>query len=116
MFVQFYRSCLVIGAALLLAGCNATPPTASAPTPDSYGTSHVTVNGFTLPDGAGCSGAVARYQAVMDNDYTTGNVNQTVYKTIVGEIDHARAACAAGRDGEATSLIAASKSRHGYPN
>eukprot|EP01037_Dinobryon_pediforme_P012262 gene12262-12349_t len=73
MFVRFYRSCSIVGAALLLTACNATPPTASAPAPDSYGTSHVTVSGFALPDGTGCSGAVARYQAVMDNDYTTGN-------------------------------------------
>jgi hypothetical protein len=109
---------VLVALSLGLAACNSTPPTASAPTPEptGYAVNRVTDPGFKLPEGTGCSGAVARYQAVMDNDYATGNVNQSVYHTISGEIASARSACAAGRDGEAQSLIAASKSRHGYPN
>ncbi len=89
---------LACAAALLaLASCNSTPA------------------GFKLPEGAGCSGAIARYRAVVANDRDTGNVNDKVYQQIEGEIAGASTACAAGRDGEAMSLVAASKSRHGYP-
>lgn len=104
-------------ALLLLAGCNA-PETASAPapTPAGYAVRHVAPEGYKLPEGAGCTGAVARYQAVMDNDYATGNVGQGVFKTISDEISAARSVCASGNDGQAQSMIAASKTRHGYPN
>ena len=51
----------------------------------------------------------------MDNDLETGHVNKSVYAQINGEIEGARAACSAGRDGEANGLLAASKRRHGYP-
>jgi hypothetical protein len=69
----------------------------------------------SLPDGAGCSGAVARYRAIMDNDLAMGHVNQGVYTTIQNEIGEAAAACAAGQDARASSLVHASKARHGYP-
>ena len=106
-----------LAALLALASCNSTPaPQAVATAPQAQRTvSPITPSGFKLPEGAGCSGAIARYRAVIANDRDTGNVNEKVYQQIEGEISGASAACAAGRDGEAMSLIAASKSRHGYP-
>ena len=105
-------------ALLALASCNSTPAPqaiATQPAPQQRVVSPITPQGFKLPEGAGCSGAIARYRAVVANDHDTGNVNDSVYKQIEGEISGASAACAAGKDGEAMSLIAASKSRHGYP-
>lgn len=104
--------------AMALGSRNSTPAPqaiASQSAPQSRAVSPITPQGFKLPEGAGCSGAIARYRAVVANDRDTGNVNDSVYKQIEGEISGASAACAAGRDGEAMSLIAASKSRHGYP-
>ena len=74
-----------------------------------------TPNNFRLPEGAGCSGDIARWQAVQANDYASGNVNLRVYNQIQNEIARAAEACSAGRDGEARKLVASSKSRHGYP-
>lgn len=76
---------------------------------------YITPSDFKLPQGAGCSGDVARFQAVQDNDLRMGHVNPSVYQQIKSEIAAAAAACSAGRDGEASSMIRASKSRHGYP-
>lgn len=68
-----------------------------------------------MPEGAGCSGAIARYSAVMDNDHATHHVNQSVYDQIQSEISEAASACSSGQDARAMSLIRASKARHGYP-
>ena len=102
-------------ALLALASCNSTPAPQAIATAPQRAVSPITPQGFRLPEGAGCSGAIARYRAVIANDRDTGNVNESVYKQIEGEISGASAACAAGRDGEAMSLVSASKSRHGYP-
>ena len=99
-------------AALVLAGCNSAGP-ARAPAPGLI--SPVTAPGFLLPDGPGCKGAIARYRAIIDNDREHGHIGAGVYNTIQGEIDGAVRACSAGRDGEAASLLKASKARHGYP-
>jgi hypothetical protein len=63
---------------------------------------------------AGCNELLARYQAVVGSDHRTGNVNESVYVEIERELSRASAACAAGREGEAMSLIHASEVRHGY--
>lgn len=100
-----------VAAVLALAGCNGarTAPEANvAPQAATRGDSQ-------LPEGSGCSGAIARYRSVMENDHATGHVNQSVYDQIQREIAEAGSACSAGRDGRATSLIQASKARHGYP-
>ncbi|MCB1534898.1 MAG: hypothetical protein KDJ44_09275 [Rhodoblastus sp.] len=105
-------------ALLSLASCNSSPQpqaVATAPAPQQRVVSPLTPQGFKLPEGAGCSGAIARYRAVIANDHQTGNVGESVYRQIEGEISGASAACAAGKDGEAMRLLAASKSRHGYP-
>ncbi len=107
------RLALPLACALALAGCNQSAPTAAAPPPGPV--SPVTPAGFALPQGAGCSGDIARYRAIQDNDLKTGHVNAKVYETIRGEIAQAESACAAGRDAEARGLIAASRKRHGYP-
>ncbi len=83
--------------------------------PRGYGIQRYTPKDFHLPEGAGCSGAVARWQAVQANDYASGNVNLKIYGQIQDEIARAAAACAAGREAEAEKLVASSRSRHGYP-
>lgn len=107
------RLSLPLLCALAAAGCNPGAPTAAAPPPGPV--SPVTPAGFALPQGAGCSGDIARFRAIQDNDLKTGHVNKTVYDRIQGEIAQAESACAAGRDAEARNLIAASRKRHGYP-
>jgi hypothetical protein len=96
-------------AAIAVAGCNQT----SAPAP-STAFAAVTPPTTQLPAGAGCTGEIGRYQAVMENDRQSGNVNGGVYARVVAEIDRASAACAAGHDAEAVRMIAATKSRYGY--
>jgi hypothetical protein len=101
-------------AALTLAGCNASgpPPSAAAPTPGSL---VVAPSDFKMPEGSGCAGEIARYRAVQDDDLAMGQIAQSVYDQIHGEIAAAAQACSAGRDGEARAMIMASRKRHGYP-
>jgi len=108
---------LALGATVLLAGCNSTQPqaTVTASAPPAYSGSNITPSNFRMPEGSGCAGDVARWQAVQDNDLTTGNVNQSVYNQIKADIDRASAACQAGRSAEASSIVRASRARHGYP-
>jgi hypothetical protein len=102
------RSLWLVGAvALPLAGCNQTAPQASS-------VAGVTPSSFRMPDGTGCKGEVDRYRAVMDNDLAMGHVNQSVHSRVAREIEVAAAACAGGRDAEATRMINATKSRYGY--
>ncbi|WP_407658518.1 hypothetical protein [Methylobacterium planeticum] len=68
-----------------------------------------------LPQGAGCGPAIARTQAVVDSDVATGNLNQPVGARFGADLARAASACAAGREGEALHLLAAAKSRYGYP-
>lgn len=104
--------------AIALSACNSAqrpqivPPGPSmgpvAPLPDTAG-------GYPTPSVSGCGGAVARYQAVVDNDLRMGHVNKSVHAQIQNEISEANGACSSGQDARAVSLIRASKSRHGYP-
>jgi hypothetical protein len=92
--------------AAALAGCNRTsaaPPAAAAPAV------------ATAAGGAGCSGEIARFQAVLKSDVETGNVNRKVYDRAEPQLNRASAACAAGRDGEANSILASTKRQFGYP-
>jgi len=97
--------------ALGLAACNQT---ASAPTAPTGAAPGVTAASFQLPSGAGCSGEAARFRAVMDNDLATGHVARSVHARVVGEIDSAASACAAGREAEAVRALEATKARYGY--
>lgn len=70
---------------LWLAACNQDAPAPAAQaavTPSGYATQSFTPQSFTLPGGAGCDGDVARFRAVMSNDYQTGNVKLSVYRQI----------------------------------
>ncbi len=98
--------------ALALAGCNASAPVAMAPQPAS---TNITPPDFKLPEGRGSAGDVARWQAIQQNDLNMGHVAQSVYDQIQREIAAAASACQAGRDGEASAMVTASKRRHGYP-
>ena len=98
-----------------LAGCNSSAPPQPVVSAPREPVSGVTPSTFRLPGGAGCSGDVANWQAIQDNDLQTGHVSQSVYNEIKGEIAQAAAACSAGRDAEARSMVRASKVRHGYP-
>jgi len=104
--------CAPILAALLLAACNSQPAPQVVPTGPI---SPVTPQGFKLPEGSGCAGAIARWRAIQDNDHATGHVNDGVYTTIQGELAEAESACAAGQDARAIGLVRSSKARHGYP-
>lgn len=99
--------------AAALAGCNA--PRQTQPVIDPPGLSQPAAALPQLPTGAGCTEQISRYQSVMENDRSMGHVNTSVYSQIESEIAEAAAACAAGQDAKAASLIRASKSRHGYP-
>jgi len=103
----------LVVACFALAACNAPAPQTSAPpTPGSVA---VTPPGFQLPEGTDCSAKIARYRAIQDNDLSMGHVVQSVYDQIKRETDAASKVCAAGRDAEAKSMVAASQRRHGYP-
>jgi hypothetical protein len=110
-------------ATLILVCCNGAngaglmPPDtvvaqADAPKPNSI---RVAPPNFKLPEGSGCSGDIARYRAVQDDDLAMGQIAQSVYNQIHGEIEAAERACAAGHDKEASAMILASRKRHGYP-
>jgi hypothetical protein len=98
-----------------LAACTQTQTAAPLPPAAPHSASLVTPPGFKLPEGTGCSGEIARFRAVQDNDLATGHVNQRVYDQIKGEVDGAAATCAAGNDGAARSQLTVIKRRHGYP-
>ena len=108
---------LVFLSALGLAACNSsgTRPAQQVSAPDPGRPRLVSAPGFKLPEGTGCSGAVNRFQALMDNDLETGHTTAAVHAQISGEIKQAAATCAAGNDAGARAQISASRSRHGYP-
>ena len=101
-----------LAALLALAACQskpAVPPPAAALGPVAA------LPAGALPAGTGCGPAIARTQAIVDSDVATGNLNAPVGKRFSADLANASAACAAGRDGEALHLLAAARSRYGYP-
>lgn len=113
--IRLLRLCLLRVApgvlALALTGC-----VTAIETPD--GSAGVTFFGtsFTTPVGrpAGCAGRIADFAMILDNDERTGNLNTSVYRRAVADLDEARAACAAGHVVEADRRLAAVKARYGY--
>jgi hypothetical protein len=85
------------------------------PADPGYATRPFTPPNFQMPEGAGCAGDIARWKAVQENDYASGNVGLKIYDQIKGEIARAEAACSAGHDSQASAMVSASKRRHGYP-
>ena len=114
---------IAVALSLSLAACNTTQQQASAPAApqpaatDPYRSTPagVTPQGFTLPQGSGCQGDIARWAAIQDNDLKTGHVSKTVYDQIQVDINQARAACTAGNSAQASSIVRASRVRNGYP-
>lgn len=120
--IRFAAPAFLLALAAGFAGCNSVTgsiakaaPAPVVPAASTYATERYAPEGFKLPEGSGCSGDIARYRAIMDNDYKSGNVNQSVYAQIETEIERAAAACAAGHDAEARGIVRQSRSRHGYP-
>ncbi len=98
-----------------LAGLLVVEALAQQDTERGYATQPFTPKDFRLPQGTGCAGDVARWKAVQDNDYASGNIGLKVYHQIAAEIDRADAACKAGQDAAASAMVRDSKRRHGYP-
>lgn len=67
-----------------------------------------------LPENAACTKDLKRFQAVLWDDVTTGNLNQSVYDKIEADLDRAADACAQGQDSEARAIIRSTKLKHGY--
>jgi len=105
---RFLSPALLLLAAGALAACNSAAPPPQAPVA-------ATPAAVKLPEGSGCSGAIARYRSIQDNDLSMGHVNRSVYDQIQKEIGEAESACANGDDAKAQALVRASKARHGYP-
>jgi curli biogenesis system outer membrane secretion channel CsgG len=101
------KVCAVALLGIALAACNQTAATPPAPPPAA-------VAGLPSSSASGCSGDIAQFKAVLKNDVDTGNVGQSVYNRANADLGRAESACAAGRDGEARSLVASTKSRFGY--
>ena len=92
---------------LALAACTQTASTQPAPSPLAAAAG--------LPaTAAGCAGEIAQFRAVLKSDVDTGNVGQSVYNRANADLAQAESACAAGREGEARSRVASTKSRFGY--
>ena len=92
--------------AAALAACNRTsaaPPAGAIPA------------AVQAPGGAGCSGEIARFQAVLKSDVETGNVSRKVSERAEPQLNRASSACAAGRDEEAGAILASTKRQFGYP-
>lgn len=83
--------------------------------PAGFATQGYTPPDFQMPEGSGCAGDIARWQAIQGNDYSGGNIGLKVYNQIQNEIAQAVTLCQEGKDAQARKLIAASRSRHGYP-
>lgn len=104
----------LLALAVGLAGCNAGTPVASAPPPQPPAPAPAAAQFANLPAGAACSDKIHRYQAVLDADVKTGNLEQQVYAQIEKEVAQAAADCADGLGHQALDLIRASQARHGY--
>ena len=107
-------SIAIVGLSIGLSGCNRSagspPPQAAAPTSGAA----ASPNWPALPESASCTEKLNSYQKVLTADVKTGNVARSVYDAIEGDLMRAADACAAGKDGEALSIIRATQVKHGY--
>jgi len=111
---QAFRLTLVLLAAAGLVACQSkagAPPVTAAAAPLATPLAAP----VALPQGSGCGPAIARTQAVVSADVASGDLNKPVGERFGADLGRAAAACAAGREGEALHLLAAAKSRYGYP-
>lgn len=108
---------LLAAAALLsaaLAGCNQTAGAPPAPPPGTAAPG-VTPSTFRLPEGGGCQGDVARFQAILKNDSEIGHLSASVYARASADVRQAETACASGREVQARTIVAQTKRNYGYP-
>ncbi|MCA0399569.1 MAG: hypothetical protein LCH38_02000 [Proteobacteria bacterium] len=109
------RFVLTFSALLALGACQSTseaPKPAAAQEPRGVS---ITPTNFKLPEGAGCTGDIARFRAIQANDLETGHTTKSVYDQIEAEMKKADSMCAAGNSGGASAHVRATKSRFGYP-
>lgn len=66
------------------------------------------------PASGACANLIAEFEAVINNDAETGNLDKSVYRRIVAELTPVKRSCAAGHDAEAGRALLSVKSRHGY--
>jgi hypothetical protein len=66
---------------LPLAACNPLAPTPEVATPTvAPATAPATPGTLVLPEGGSCTGDIARYRAIQDNDLAMGHVAKSVYE------------------------------------
>ena len=74
----------------------------------------IALAGCSAASAAGCGSAIAAFEAIINSDAETGNLNKGVHRRIVDELASVKANCAGGRDADASRPLAAIKARHGY--
>ncbi|CAO4174428.1 Lipoprotein [Methylorubrum aminovorans] len=99
---------------LALLGCALSACQSSAPPPVAAVDAAPAAAVAPLPTGTGCGPTIARTQAIVDGDVKTGDLSAAVGTRFGADLSKAAGACAAGREGEAMSLLAAAKARYGY--
>lgn len=108
--IRFVRAAPAV-LALALAGC-----VTALETPD--GSAGVAVFGTTFSTAAGppagCTSRIAEFEAILASDERTGNLNTSVYRRAVADLERVSAACDAGDAARADSRLAAVKARYGY--
>lgn len=105
----------MLAVALLTGACNQTAQAPAAPPSYASAPTGVTPASFTLPEGAGCTADIARFQAIVDNDLKTGHTTLGVHDQISAELKTAAGACSSGRDGEASRMVRTTRGKFGYP-
>ena len=107
MIARLAPIALLIACAVLSSGCTRTTA-ATGPAPAMAAIA-------PAPAAAGCTGAIAGFQRVIDADRDTGNVIASVHRRMSTDLAPAKTACAAGRDGEAMSQLSGVRAKYGYP-
>lgn len=114
---MFSRLTLALPILLGLAACNTTaanPPAAYAPPPAAGSTVAAPLDSASLA-GRSCGAPILSFRRILDSDVEVGHLSPSVYKTMVPDVGRAAAACAQGNEGQALAILAAVKSRNGYP-
>jgi hypothetical protein len=62
----------------------------------------------------GCAQAISAFEAIIDSDAQTGNLNKTVHRRVVADLAAPKSTCAAGRDADASRQLSTIKARYGY--
>jgi hypothetical protein len=101
-----------IGAAISVGGC--TPSSGPDPAAHATASSPVPADWPKLPEGAGCTTDLVRFQTILKSDVEKGYINGPVYDEMAPELRTAADACAEGRDAQSRKLLVATKKRYGY--